>query len=162
VAVKTLAGGRWGQPGFVARLRQEALALSQINHRGVVQVMDIVETDHAVSIVLEYVDGESLSHRQRGAPLPPAEPARLTLTLAQTVAGVHQQGILHRDVKPGNVLVSRSGEIKISDFGLAKQEGTSVGLTMTGELLGSPAYMAPEQAQGRISEIGVRTDVYSI
>jgi WD40 repeat protein/serine/threonine protein kinase len=162
VAVKTLAGGRWAQPGFVARLRQEALALSQINHRGVVQVMDIIETDHAVSIVLEYVDGESLSRRQHGAPLPSAEAARMTLTIARILAAVHRQGNLHRDVKPGNVLVSRTGEIKISDFGLAKQEGTTEGLTMTGELLGSPAYMAPEQAQGRLSEVGVRTDVYAI
>src|SRR5262249_7031477 len=121
VAVKTLVGGRWGQPGFVARLRQEAQALSRINHRGVVQVMDVVETDGAVSIVLEYVDGESLAHRQRGAPLPPAEAARLTLTIARTLAAVHELGILHRDIKPANVLVSRTGEIKMSDFGLAKQ-----------------------------------------
>lgn len=162
VAVKTLAGGRWAHPGFVARLRQEALALSRINHRGVVQVIDVVETDHAVSIVLEYVDGGSLARRQRGAPLPPTEAARLTLKIARTLAAVHAQGILHRDVKPGNVLVSRTGEIKISDFGLAKQEGRSDGLTVTGELLGSPAYMAPEQAQGRVGAIGVRTDVYSI
>src|SRR5262249_39783817 len=83
-------------------------------------------------------------------------------TIARVLAAVHEQGILHRDVKPGNVLVSRSGEIKISDFGLAKQEGTTDGLTMTGELLGSPAYMAPEQAQGQIGQISVRTDVYSI
>jgi WD40 repeat protein/serine/threonine protein kinase len=162
VAVKTLAGGRWGQPGFVARLRQEALALSRINHRGVVQVIDVIETGHAVSIVLEYVDGDSLARRQCGAPLPPAEAARLTLTIARTLAAVHAQGILHRDIKPGNVLLSHTGEIKISDFGLAKEEGRSDGLTVPGELLGSPAYMAPEQAHGRIAEIGVRTDVYSI
>ena len=162
VAVKTLAGGRWGHPGFVARMRQEALALSRINHRHVVQVIDVVETPDAVSIVLEYVDGESLSRRQRGAPLPPAEAAALVQTIARTLASVHDQGILHRDVKPANVLISRTGEIKISDFGLAKQEGSSDSLTLTGELLGSPAYMAPEQAEGRLAEVGVRTDVYAI
>jgi WD40 repeat protein len=162
VAIKTLAGGRWGQPGFAARMRQEALALSRISHRHVVQVIDVVETPDAVSIVLEYVDGESLAHRQRRAPLPPAEAAELAQTIARTLASVHEQGILHRDVKPANVLISRAGEVKISDFGLAKQEGSSDGLTITGELIGSPAYMAPEQAEGRPAEISARTDVYSI
>ncbi|MGE5190858.1 MAG: WD40 repeat domain-containing serine/threonine-protein kinase [Deltaproteobacteria bacterium] len=162
VAVKTLAGGRWGQPGFVSRMRQEALALSRINHPHVVQVIDVVETPDAVSIVLEYVDGESLARRQRVAPVAPAEAAALAQTIARTLAGVHEQGILHRDIKPANVLISRTGDVKISDFGLAKQEGSSEGLTLTGELLGSPAYMSPEQAQGRTAEIGVRTDVYAI
>jgi WD40 repeat protein/serine/threonine protein kinase len=162
VAVKTLAGSRWGQPGCLTRLRQEAQALSRINHRHVVQVIDIVETSDAVSLVLEYVDGENLSRRQNGAPLPSQEAARLALNLARTLAAVHAEGLLHRDIKPANVLISRNGDIKISDFGLAKEAGTTDGLTVTGDVLGSPGYMAPEQAEGRTADVDVRTDLYAL
>jgi len=162
VAVKTLAGSRWGQPGCLTRLRHEAQALSRINHRHVVQVIDIVETADAVSLVLEFVDGENLARRQNGAPLPPKEAAQIALTLAGTLAAVHGEGLLHRDIKPANVLISKSGEVKISDFGLAKEAGTKDGLTVTGDVLGSPGYMAPEQAEGRTAEIDVRTDLYSL
>ena len=162
VAMKTLAGSRWSQPGYVDRLRQEAQSLSKINHPNVVKVIDVVDTDHAVSIVLEYVDGESLARKQNGAPLLPRDAAQLMLTLASAIAAVHEQGLLHRDIKPANVLISRTGDVKMTDFGLAKEEGNTTGLTVTGELVGSPGYMAPEQAEGRAGQIDVRTDVYAL
>ena len=162
VAVKTLAGSRWARPGSAARLRQEAQALSRLNHPHVVQVLDVVETESALSVVLEYVEGESLAQRLGGSPMPARDAAQLMLTLARALTAVHEQGLLHRDIKPGNVLLGRSGEIKISDFGLAKESGSTAGLTVTGEILGSPSYMAPEQVQERIDEIDVRTDVYAM
>lgn len=162
VAIKTLAGNRWGQPGFVARLKQEAQALSRMKHRHVVQVFDVIETPHAVSLVLEYVDGESLAKRRNGAPVPPQEAAQIAMTLAETLAAVHAAGLLHRDIKPANVLIGRNGDIKISDFGLAKDAETNDGLTATGDILGSPGYMAPEQAEGRTAAIDVRTDIYAL
>ncbi len=162
VAVKTLAGGRWGQPGFVVRLRQEAQALSRLNDRHVVKVIDVVETADAISLVLEYVDGVNLAKRQNGAPLPVREAAQLAQTLAETLARVHAEGLLHRDIKPANVLIDTAGEIKITDFGLAKEAGATDGLTVTGDVLGSPGYMAPEQALGQTAAIDVRTDVYAL
>lgn len=162
VAIKTLPGSRWGQLGFAARLRQEAKTLSLLNHPHVVQVIDVVETPVAVSLVLEYVDGESLGRRLSRSPMPPEEAAQLSLSLATTVAAVHAQGVLHRDIKPANVLLGQRGEIKIADFGIAKEAGNADGLTVTGDLLGSPGYMAPEQAEGRTANVDVRTDVYAL
>ena len=162
VAVKMLAGSRWAQPGTLARLRQEARALSRLNHPHVVQVIDVIETGETPAIVLEFVDGLSLAKKQAGAPLAPKEAAQIALTLSHTLAAVHEQGLLHRDIKPANVLVSRTGEIKISDFGIAKEVGNADGLTMTGDVLGSPAYMAPEQMEGQHSLFDVRTDVYGL
>jgi serine/threonine protein kinase/WD40 repeat protein len=162
VAVKTLGGSRWGQSGFADRLRHEAQALSRLNHPNIVQVIDVMETPQGLFIVLEYVDGESLSRRQRGLPLPPKEAAVMARTIAQALAVVHRQELLHRDIKPANLLITRTGELKISDFGLAKEAGSAGELTMTGEILGSPGYMAPEQAEGRTNEVDVRTDVYAV
>lgn len=162
VAIKALAGNRWGQPEYVSRLRQEAKALSVLNHPHIVQVIDVVETLTAVSLVLEYIDGENLARRLNGKPVSPHEAAMFALTLARTLTAVHQQGLLHRDIKPANILIDKSGEIKIADFGLAKEEGSSSSLTLTGDVLGSPSYMAPEQADGRIADIDFRTDIYAI
>ena len=162
VAIKTLAGSRWGQPAFLTRLRREAKALSQLNHRHVVRVFDIVETNDSLSLVLELVEGDNLADRLKGMPMAPREAAEIALTLARTMTSVHARGLLHRDLKPANVLVDRDGEIKIADFGLAKEVGNREGQTVTGELFGSPNYMAPEQANGRNIEIDTRTDVYAL
>lgn len=162
VAIKTLAGGRWAEPGFVARLRREAKALSQLNDPHVVQVFEIIDTPASVSLVLEYVDGGNLAARLHWMPLSPIEAGRIALTLARTISTVHQQGLYHRDIKPANILLDRAGNIKIADFGLAKEEGSVGRQTATGDFFGTPSYMAPEQAQGRKVEIDARTDVYAI
>ena len=162
VAIKTLSGNRWSQPGFVNRLKQEAIALSRLNHSHVVGVFDVVETHDSLSLVLEFVEGENLAKRLKGMPIPAKEAARIGLIMAQTLSVVHSQGLLHRDLKPANVLVDGEGRIKIADFGLAKQLGTTDGQSVTGELYGSPSYMAPEQANGKKDDLGVWTDVYGI
>src|SRR5207302_1323860 len=97
-----------------------------------------------------------------GTPQPPAEAARLIETLARAVQAAHQAGIVHRDLKPANVLLTTAGEPKITDFGLAKQIGSQHGQTETGAVLGTPSYMAPEQAGARKREIGPATDVYAL
>lgn len=162
VAIKSLMERSWAKRGFVARLRQEAKALSLLNDPHVVQVYDVIETSEAVSLILEYVDGENLASRLNGMPISPVNAAQFALTLARTLTIVHEQGLLHRDIKPANVLISRTGEIKIADFGLVKEEGITGGLTATGDLFGSPSYMAPEQADGRLSKVSVRTDIYGM
>ena len=162
VAIKTLAGSRWAQPAFVSRLRKEAKALSSLNHPNVVQVFDIVETASSLSVVLEFVDGVNLTRRMQGRPIPSRDAARFALILARTLAIVHARGLLHRDIKPANVLIDQGGEIKLADFGLAKELGAADGLTITGEVYGSPSYMAPEQADGRKDGVDVRTDIYGL
>ena len=164
VAIKTLAGTRWTQPAFVSRLRKEANALSQLNHPHVLQVFDVIETPSSVSLVLEYIDGENLAQRMKGARNTPTANAvaQIAYRLARTLMSVHAQGLLHRDIKPANILINRQGDLKIADFGLAKELGISDGQTVTGELYGSPSYMAPELANGRKEEVDTRTDIYAV
>ena len=162
VAIKTLPGSRWGQSGFVARLRQEAKGLSLLSHPNVVKVFDVVETPVVIAVILEYVDGESLAKSLNRAAMPPRDAAMLTLTLARTLMFVHQRGLLHRDIKPSNVMIGRNGDIKLADFGLVKEQGSDTSLTATGDLFGTPSYMAPEQVQGKDAFVDCRTDVYAL
>ena len=111
---------------------------------------------------LEYVEGGSLADRLDGTPRPPLEAARLVETLARSIAAAHARGILHRDLKPANVLVTTGGHPKITDFGLAKAMDVDSGLTGSGEVLGTPSYMAPEQAEGRAKQAGPPVDVYAL
>jgi serine/threonine protein kinase/WD40 repeat protein len=162
VAIKTLAVSRWAQPGFAARLKQEAKALSQLKDAHIVQVFDVIDTPVAISLVLEYIDGGNLAEQLKGMPLPPMEAAQIALTLARTMSKVHQQGLYHRDIKPSNILIDCGSGIKIADFGLAKEEGSAGLQTATGDFFGTPSYTSPEQAAGRKAEIDARTDVYAI
>lgn len=162
VAIKALTGRRWGRKEFVARLRHEATALSKIVHPGVVKVIDVVETSSSVSMILEFIDGESLSSRLDRSALPPEQAAAIALELARTLVVVHQHGLLHRDIKPANVLLDRSGATKLADFGLVKEEGCASEITQAGEVFGTPSYMAPEQAASQFELVDVRTDIYAV
>lgn len=164
VAIKTLSATRREDGSFVDRLRQEAKGLSRLSHPSIVQVFDIVETPSAIALILEYVAGETLSARLKRSPILPDEAARFAADLARTLSVVHGQGMLHRDVKPTNVLVTPSGEIKLADFGLVKQESGSVSelSAMGGGVLGTPSYMAPEQATGTTGDIGPSIDIYGV
>src|SRR5207244_2740169 len=111
---------------------------------------------------LEYIEGGSLAQRLRGAAQPARRAAQLVQTLARAMDYAHGHGVIHRDLKPANVLLTADGTPKISDFGLAKRQDVPGSPTLTGTILGTPSYMAPEQAAGRVHEVGPATDVYAL
>ena len=158
---------RWSSiPGAdakqLARQRQEAEILARLHHPNVVHIYEVRDHRGCLHLVMEYVDGTTLAARVRGRLPAPDESAQLALTLADTVQAVHEAGVLHRDLKPSNVLLTAAGELKISDFGLAKLRSNSSLLTTTDSVLGTPSYMAPEQAMGDAHSIGPEADVYSL
>jgi serine/threonine-protein kinase len=161
VALKTIKDG-WGGAEALARARDEAKALAQFNDPRIVQVYDVGEQDGRPFLALEYVPGEDLARRLGRGPLPPAEAARLVETLACALHVVHGRGLVHRDLKPANILLDGTGAPKITDFGLVKHLDTGQGRTLSGAVVGTPSYMAPEQARGGSKAAGVPADVYSL
>lgn len=184
VALKMIRSGDDTDPEQLARLRAEAEAVARLQHPNIVQIHEIGEWRAGGSsapvpyLSLEYVGGGSLDRMLAGTPQPPRQAAALVETLARAMHTAHQQGIIHRDLKPANVLLSFSRDTpaersasasqlneavpKITDFGLAKRLDVSLGHTQTGAIMGTPSYMAPEQAQGRNQDVGPATDVYAL
>ncbi|MFC7500553.1 serine/threonine-protein kinase [Nocardioides sp. CPCC 206347] len=147
VAVKRI-GMLSGQTHDPARAAREARLAARINHPHVVSVFDLVQTDDALWLIMEYVDGPSLSSVVReSGPLTPTAAAELLEPVADALVAAHAQGVVHRDVKPSNILVSEAGGAKLSDFGIARGDQDAT-LTQTGLVTGSPAYLAPEVATG--------------
>ncbi len=143
------------------RFRSEAEAVARLQHPHVVQVFEVGEHQGLPFMALEYCPGGSLSDRLDGTPWPPAKAAALVETLARAVSAAHQAGLVHRDLKPANVLLSAEDQPKVSDFGLAKRMDAR-GMTQTGAVVGTPSYMAPEQASGDTRQIGPAADVYAL
>lgn len=162
VALKMILAGSQAGPALVARFRREQEAVARLQHPHIVQIYEIGEHAGQPFCALEYVDGGSLDRKLAGRPLPFQEGARLAEILARAVQHAHEQGIIHRDLKPGNVLLTASGQPKIADFGLAKQLDNDSGQTQTGQVMGTPCYMAPEQAGGQVRATGVTTDVWAL
>lgn len=162
VAIKIVRGGRWVSPREIERFRSEAEVLAKIQHSGVVQIYDILEHDGLLCLILEFVNGCSLSESMRSQPLTPMESAAIMHEVASVMSAVHAKGVLHRDIKPANILMQSDGRIKITDFGIAKALSTSSKQTMSGEVLGTPSYMAPELVLEKRELITVQTDVYAI
>jgi len=157
VAIKVL---RVPEPTLARRLAQEALALRRVSHPGLVRVLDAGSTpDGRAYLVMELVEGISLAQRLAAGPLSATETARLGTRVAGALAAVHAAGVVHRDVKPGNLLVARDGQVKLADFGIASLADVSA-LTVTGTTLGTAAYMAPEQLQHH--QVGPAADVWSL
>jgi serine/threonine protein kinase len=146
------------------RFRSEARAVAALRHSNIIPIHDIGEHEGQPYLSLGYVDGGSLAQRTGGQPYPVRPSAELLVKLAEAVQYAHERGIVHRDLKPSNVMVDRDGEPLIIDFGLAKRLESQAGdvSTMVGTVLGTPCYMAPEQAAGRTQEIGPATDVYAL
>ena len=145
----------------VARFHTEALAAARLHHPGIVPVHDFGEVDGRPYYAMEYVDGQDLSAGSGGRPVDATRAAQRVAEIARAVAHAHRAGVIHRDLKPGNVLVDSGGRASITDFGLAKRLDEEVALTLTGEVLGSPGFMAPEQAEGR-RDVDARCDVYGL
>jgi len=144
------------------RFDREAQAVAKLQHPNIVQIYEVGECDGRPFLSLEFVEGGTLAHKLDRKPLPPREAAGLLKTLAETIEAAHRQGIIHRDLKPANVLLTRDGQPKIADFGLARDLVQESSQTQTGQILGTPSYMAPEQALGIPSMIGPPTDVYAL
>jgi serine/threonine-protein kinase len=168
VALKMIPGGAHATPTELARLRTEAEAIARLHHPNIVQIYDVGEHAGLPFLSLEFVDGGSLAQALASGqwtvagPDAAARAAGLVETLARAMHAAHQAGIIHRDLKPANVLLSADGTPKITDFGLAKCLDAQTGVTQTGAVLGTPSYMAPEQAEGMLHAVGPQTDVYAL
>jgi tetratricopeptide (TPR) repeat protein len=162
VALKMLLAGAYARPEEIERFLRGAEAKASLRHPNIVQVHEVGDLDGRPYLTMEFVDGGSLAQKLSGTPLPADQAAALLVTLADAVQAAHEGGIVHRDLKPANVLLTADGSPKIADFGLARRMDDGAGLTLSGATLGTPSYMAPEQAQGKTREIGPAVDVYSL
>jgi serine/threonine-protein kinase len=161
VAIKMLLSGAHVTPLQLARFHTEAQAVALLQHPNIVQIYEVGEHEGLPFLSLEFLHGGSLDQKIRGNPRQPREAADLIETLARAVAYAHAHGVVHRDLKPANVLLTQDGVPKITDFGIAKRL-EDVGQTKTGTLLGTPSYMAPEQARGETHAVGPPADVYAL
>jgi serine/threonine protein kinase len=162
VALKMILAGQHASEDQRKRFYAEALKLARLPHPNIVHIHEVGEHEGLPFLSLEYVDGGNLADRLKESPFSDMEAARIVELLARTVSFAHGHGIVHRDLKPANILITRDGVPKIADFGLAKVLGDDGGSTLSGEIVGTPPYMAPEQAAGRSREIGTATDVYAL
>ena len=162
VALKMVLSGAHAGEQQLARFHTEAEAVAKLDHPNIVQIHDVGELDGLPYFSLEFVPGGSLAESIAGKPRPPREAAAVVQKLAAAMAFAHQHGIIHRDLKSANVLLTLDGTPKITDFGLAKRLESDSGLTKSGTLMGTPSYMSPEQACGSSDAIGPLSDQYSL
>jgi serine/threonine protein kinase/tetratricopeptide (TPR) repeat protein len=162
VALKMILAGQLAGEDQVRRFRAEAEAAARLDHPGIVPVYEVGEAGGRHFFSMGFVAGQSLAKRVAAGPLPPREAADLVKRIAEAVAYAHGRGVIHRDLKPGNVLLDAGGQPRVTDFGLAKQLGGDDGLTVSGQIMGTPSYMPPEQALGQLEAVGPRSDVYSL
>src|SRR3954470_1634065 len=161
VALKVLFPELSVDRSFVERFRREAQAAANLSHPNIVSVYDWGEEEGTYFIVMEYIDGRPLSAVLRGdRPLLPDRAAALAAAVPAALGFAHRHGVIHRDVKPGNVLITNDGLVKVTDFGIARAANTEENLTQTGAVMGTATYFSPEQAQG--AEVDPRSDVYSL
>jgi serine/threonine protein kinase len=179
VALKMIRSGPLAGPGERERFRREAAAVARLHHPHIVQIFEVGEHAGQPFFSLEFIEGGSLEQRTKGAPLAAHDAANLVEILARAMAAAHRQGIVHRDLKPANILLQaadggsraagppasrdlRSTIPKINDFGLAKRLDQPAGQTESGAVLGTPSYMAPEQAEGKPRDVGPAADIYAL
>ena len=162
VAIKMILAGQLAREADVKRFHAEAEAAANLQHPNIVAIHEVGDQEGQHYFSMDYVEGKNLAEVVREGPLPVRKAALYVQTIAEAIHYAHQRGTLHRDLKPQNVLIDAANQPRITDFGLAKQLERDSGLTRTGAVLGSPAYMPPEQATGRHAQVGPQSDVYSI
>lgn len=162
VALKLLNEGNFASPELLQRFEFEARVAANLQHENIVRVFDFGNSQRGPYIAFEFIQGQTLADLIRGNPLPPADAAKMLGQLARAVYYAHQNQVVHRDLKPANVLLDSDKQPKITDFGLARSTEHDTGMTRTGEVMGTPAYMSPEQATGAGNLVGPPTDIYSL
>ena len=162
VALKMILAGAVASPEAIERFRTEAQAAANLDHQGIVPIFEVGEINGRHFFSMGFVEGPSLAARIREQPLTTRATVEIVIEIAEAIDYAHQNGIIHRDLKPQNILLTLEGRPKITDFGLAKRLENDSNLTSSGQILGTPNYMAPEQAAGKIDEIGPLTDVYAL
>jgi eukaryotic-like serine/threonine-protein kinase len=160
VAVKMIRSAEFADPNEIARFLTEAEVIAKLDHPNIVHIYEVGEYATYPFLVLEFIDGGNLVHRITSRQTNHWDSARILQTVALAIHSAHEKGIIHRDLKPGNILLTKDGTPKIVDFGLAKHGNAA--MTTTGALIGTPQYMAPEQACGRSQEVGPASDIYSL
>src|SRR5262245_32530186 len=161
VALKVLYVGPYSDPAERTRIRTEAEAIARLQHPNIVHVYEVGERDGLPYLLMEFVDGGTLADRLRAGPVPPAQAADWAEAIARGVHAAHRRGIVHRDLKPANVLMTADGMPKITDFGIARRLDDPADRTRTGLVLGTPQYMAPEQAEGK-KGVGPAADIWAV
>jgi serine/threonine protein kinase/Tfp pilus assembly protein PilF len=162
VALKVIGLGPWATEAHLKRFRREAEAAAHLDDPRIVPIYEVGERDGACYFSMKLVEGGQLDKIISSEPIPPRKAAELTAKLARTLHYAHQNGVLHRDVKPGNILLDAKGEPHLTDFGLARLVESESTVTRTLEVLGTPSYMAPEQAAGNNTQLTSATDVYGL
>jgi TolB-like protein/Flp pilus assembly protein TadD len=162
VALKVIGLGQWATKAHLKRFRMEAEAAASLDHPCIVPIYEVGERDGSCFFSMKFVEGGQLDEVMRRAPMSIRSAAELMIKVARTVHYAHEHGILHRDIKPGNLLLDTKGEPHLTDFGLARLVETESTVTRTLEVLGTPSYMAPEQAAGETGKLTSATDVYGL
>jgi TolB-like protein len=162
VALKVIGLGRWATEVHLKRFRLEAEAAARLEHPGIVPIHEVGERDGSCYFSMKFVEGGQLDEVARRAPVPIRRAVELIAKVARTVHYAHEHGILHRDIKPGNILLDAKGEPHLTDFGLARLVESESSVTQTLDVLGTPSYMAPEQAVGNNVAVSSATDVYGL
>jgi serine/threonine-protein kinase len=162
VALKVLNAGKLARASELKRFKIEASAAAKLQHPSLVPIYEVGEEQGCCYFTMEYVEGQTLAQMLRGTPLEPRRAAELLLAMAEAIHYAHSRGVLHRDLKPGNVIVDAAGRPRIMDFGLAKELYLESSVTESNAVVGTPSYMSPEQAEGKTAEIAPKSDVYSL